>query len=359
MMEQCTRPGRNLGVMMVLAMVLAGCKSERAPVETPPPVVRVALIQAGALAQPNLTGTVVSATQSVVGFQVGGRIAARLVERGASVQAGEVLAKLDPADLQAKVAASSAQARQAEAQARFAQQNFERIQSMVAQKLTSPQDFDQAKSNVNAASAAQTAARAQLDQARLALGYAELKAPFAGVVVSVDADRGAVVGAGQPVVTLAGARDRQALVAVPEQRLAGLPHLAKAQIFGQTHSLDATFATVEGAVDAASRTWTVRFDLPQNPVTASGLGQTVTLSFADQTVSKTVPIGAILGQGDRSGLFVVRDGKAVFTPIHVLSLGHEQAVISTDLPTGTMVVALGVNRLHDGERVRIQPGLGS
>ncbi len=352
-------PARFFWAFALLSLLLAGCQKEQTAASIPPPVVRVAAIETGSLAQPNLTGTVVAATQSAVGFQVGGRILERLVARGAQVKAGEVLAKLDPADLQAKVAASAAQVRQAQAQWQFAEQNFSRIQSLLAKKLTSPQEFDQAKSNLNTARAAQTAAQAQLDSAQLALNYAQLKAPFDGGVVAIEADRGAVVAAGQPVVTLAQAGGRQVLVAVPEQRLASLPHTATAQIFGQQTLLEATFASVEGAVDSASRTWTVRFNLPQNAATKVGLGQTVTLSFAKQTVPKTVPIGAILGEGDQAGVFVVREGKAVFTPVQVLNLGHEHAVIQTNLPTGTPIVALGVNRLHDGERVRIQPGLGS
>lgn len=347
-------------LLISLTVGLAGCQKEQPNVAVPQPVVRVATIQPGTLAQPDLSGLIVAKTQSSVGFQVGGRIAERLVDRGARVKAGEVLAKLDPADLEAKLAAARAQAQQAEAQARFAQQNFERIQSLLTRKLASPQDYDQAKSGLQAARAAQTASRAQLDQAKLALDYADLKAPFAGVVASVDADQGTVVSAGQAVFALAAGQARQALVAVPEQRLTRLPHSAQAHIYGQSTPIDATFASVEGAVDPASRTWSVRFDLAENPSVIPGLGQSVTLSFAKQSVPKIVPITAILGQGSQAAVFVVqRDGKVKMQPITVNRLEHEFAVISTDLPTGTPIVALGVNRLHDGEKVRIQPGLGT
>ena len=347
-------------LLISLTVGLAGCQKDQPKVAVPPPVVRVATIQPGSLAQPDLSGLVVAKTQSAVGFQVGGRISERLVDRGARVKAGEVLAKLDPADLQAKLAAAQAQAQQAEAQARFAQQNFERIQSLLTKKLASPQDYDQAKSGLQAARAAQTASRAQLDQAKLALDYADLKAPFAGVVASVDADQGTVVNAGQAVVTLAAGQARQALVAVPEQRLTSLPHSAQAHIYGQSTPVEATFASVEGAVDPASRTWSVRFDLAENPSVIPGLGQSVTLSFAKQSVPKIVPITAILGQGSQAAVFVVqRDGKVKMQPVTVNRLEHEFAVISTDLPTGTPIVALGVNRLHDGEKVRMQPGLGT
>lgn len=347
-------------LLISFSIGLSGCKKEQAEVVEPPPVVRVATIQPGTLAQPDLTGQVVAKTQSTVGFQVGGRIAERLVDRGARVKAGEVLAKLDPADLQAKLAAAQAQVQQTEAQARFAQQNFERIQTMLTRKLASQQDYDQAKSGLQAARAAQTASRAQLEQAKLALNYADLIAPFAGVVASVEADQGTVVSAGQAVVTLAEGQARQALVAVPEQRLTDLPHAAQAYIYGKSTPLDATFASVEGAVDPASRTWSVRFDLEDNPSVTAGLGQSVTLSFANQSVPKIVPITAILGQGNQAAVFVVqRDGKVQMQPVTVNRLEHEFAVISTDLPTGTPVVALGVNRLHDGEKVRMQPGLGT
>lgn len=201
--------GLALSLTLGLALGLAGCQKEQAEEVVPPPVVRVATIEPGRLAQPDLTGVVVAKTQSSVGFQVGGRIVDRLVERGAQVKAGTVLATLDPSDLQAKLAAANAQLRQAEAQEHFAQKNFERIQTMRARKLTSQQEFDQARSGLLAAQAAQAAARAQRDQVQLALNYTKLKAPFPGVVESIIADRGSVVSAGQPVFKMAaGRRDR-------------------------------------------------------------------------------------------------------------------------------------------------------
>ncbi|OZB72577.1 MAG: hypothetical protein B7X37_09845, partial [Halothiobacillus sp. 14-55-98] len=110
------------------------------------------------------------------------------------------------------------------------------------------------------------------------------------MVAAVDADQGAVVNAGQPVVTLAAGDARQALVAVPEQRLMRLPHTAEARVHGQSTAIEATFASNEGEVDPASRTWSVRFNLAANPSVKTGLGQSITLSFPKQTVPKSVPI---------------------------------------------------------------------
>lgn len=353
------KAGYGLGVLLsILGLGLSGCQEQAAPVKKDPPlIVRTALIQAGRLEQPALTGTVVAHTQTALGFQVAGRVAVRLVDRGDVVAAGEALARLDPQDLQAKVAASEAQSHQIEAQVRFAQQNFNRVQSLLGKRLASQQDFDQANSVLKAAQAGQNVARAQLNQARLALGYTVLKAPYAGVVVAVDADQGAVVAPGQPVLTLAEDGPRQVLVAVPEHRLVTLPKQAEAHIYGQDLSIPATYFSTEGAADPLTRTWAVRYQLAKSP--QLHLGQTVTLKFPTQTVMKTVPIGAVQGKDQQGEIFVVRAGKVHRAPVTVIKLESDQAVIDTPLPVGTPVVAVGINRLHDGEAVTVQPGLGS
>lgn len=346
-------------MLTVLSAGLLGCQDSATSVaaETPPLIVRTALIQPGMLAQPELTGTVVAQHQSALGFQVGGRIAARLVERGESVSAGMALARLDSDELSARLAASEAQWQQISAQVRFAQQNYDRLKSLLARKLTSQQDFDQASSVLKGAQAGEHAARAQLDQARLALGYATLKAPFDGVIVAIQADQGDVVASGQPVLTLASRGPRQVLVDVPVQRLVDLPKQAEARPFGQDASIAATYFSTEGAADPRTRTWAVRYRLADTPDVR--LGQTVTLHFPAQPVRKTVPIGAVQGEGQQGVVFVVRDGKAYRTPVTVTRLEPDRAVIDTPLPVGTPVVAVGINRLHDGETVRVQPGLGS
>lgn len=346
-------------MLTVLSVGLLGCQDSAAPATagSSPLIVRTALIQPGAVAQPELTGIVVAQHQSALGFQVGGRIAARLVERGESVSAGMVLARLDPDELSARLAASEAQWQQISAQVRFAQQNYDRLKSLLARKLASQQDFDQASSVFKAAQAGEQAARAQLDQARLALGYAVLKAPFDGVIVAIQADRGDVVASGQPVLTLASRGARQVLVDVPAQRLADLPKQAEARPFGQDASISATYFSTEGSADPRTRTWAVRYRLAD--ASDVRLGQTITLHFSAQPVRKTVPIGAVQGEGQQGVVFVVRDGKVHRTPVTVTRLESDRAVIDTPLPVGTPVVAVGINRLHDGETVRVQPGLGS
>ncbi len=351
--------GRLVG-MSVAALWLAGCQHSATEAANEAPVVKVAAIEPGARAVPDVFGTVVASVEAPLGFEVGGRIVSRSVARGATVVAGQVLATLDTAPFLTSVASAKAARVQAVAQADFARQNVARVRALFDKKLASPQELDQAVSQAKAADAAQAVAEAGLDRAALNLNYATLKAPFAGVVTALPADEGAVVAAGQPVVMMAKAGARSVLVAVPEARMAQLPQ--DAQVLPQQGSpaFSAPIAVqgfeAEGAADAASRTVAVRFHLPADASLA--LGQSVRLRFADASAPKTVPIAAISGEAEQPVVWVVEHNTVRPYPVTVDALTDEQALIHTNLPMGTRVVALGTNRLHPGETVRVQAPLG-
>ncbi|WP_407276452.1 efflux RND transporter periplasmic adaptor subunit [Halothiobacillus sp. DCM-1] len=354
--------GGQGGLLALLAVVggLSGCPQSQPDAVAEAPMVKVAAIEPGERAQPDLFGTVVAAVETPVGFEIGGRIATRPVSRGATVVAGQVLATLDPAPLKASADSARAAQVQAAAQADFARQNVARVRALFEKKLASPQELDQAVSQAKAADAALAAAAANAERAQLNLAYATLKAPFDGVVTALSADQGAVVAAGQPVLTLAKAGTRSVLVAVPEARMSQLPERAAVALPPGFPPLPAPLTVngfeAEGAAEAASRTVAVRFHLPADAPVA--LGQSVRLHFSDTPVLKTVPIGAIGGENHQALLWVVQQGTVRPYPVTVLALTDERAIIETNLPLGTPVVALGTNRLHPGEKVRIQPPMG-
>lgn len=350
---------RWVGVLMG-ALWLVGCQHSATDAANEAPVVKVAAIEPGVRAVPDLFGTVVPSVEAPLGFEVGGRIVSRAVARGATVVAGQVLASLDSAPFITSVASAKAARAQALAQADFARQNVARVRALFEKKLASPQELDQAVSQAKVADAAQAVAEAGLDRAVLNLNYATLKAPFAAVVTALPADEGAVVAAGQPVVMLAKAGTRSVLVAVPEARMAQLPQAAQVLPPQGSPAFAAPIAVqgfeAEGAADATSRTVAVRFHLPADAPLA--LGQSVRLRFADDAVPKTVPIAAISGDRQQPVVWVVEKNIVRPYPVRVEGLTDERALIQTNLPVGTPVVALGTNRLHPGQTVRVQAPLG-
>ena len=318
------------------------------------PVVLVAPLRAGVVEGPALVGEVVAETTSAAGFQVGGRISERLVRRGQHVAAGEPLARLDVRDLQARRDSARSELEQARAEATLARQELERTRDLFDRSVASRQALDQAVSRQQAAASRVASAEARLAEARNALDYAELPAPFDGVLVELLADVGDVVAAGEPVVRLAGDEGRLVEVAVPERRLPGLPETAEARLEADGIETTATLDSVAGAADPASRTFAARYRIepPADRDRPWAIGQTVRLAFADERPVRQVPVGALFGRDGDWQVYRLDDERVHAVDVTVRAMEEAYAVIETDLPEGTSVVAAGVNRLHDGQRVR-------
>jgi len=324
-----------------------------------PPVVLVAPLQAGVDARSALVGSVVAETNAAVGFQAAGRISERFVRRGQRVERGEPLARLDARDLAARVDSARAGLEQARADALLAEQELERIRTLFEQKVASRQSLDQAESRAAATRSRVASAKAQLAEAENALDYASLAAPFDGVVTDLTADVGDVVAAGQPVVRLAADVGRLVEVAVPEDRHANLDERAQAQLTADGATVEAMLDTISGAADPVSRSFAARYRLPEAGTRDRpwSLGQTATLSFENNAPAhQRVPVGAIFARDDQPRVFRVVDGRLKAVNVTLRRIDAAYALIESDLPVGTPVVIAGVNRLHDGQAVRVRRG---
>ena len=163
-----------------------------------------------------LTGEVQARFRADLSFRVSGRVTERFVDVGAHVDAGEVLARLDPAEQQADLDAATAAEAAAESQLRVAQANFDRQKTLLANRFTTQVAFDHAQEALRSAESTLESAQAQLGTAKDALGYTELRAGAAGVITTRSLEVGQVVQAAQPVFTLAQDGDRDAVFDVYE-----------------------------------------------------------------------------------------------------------------------------------------------
>ncbi len=317
-----------------------------------PPVVLVAPVTAGVASAPPLVGEVIAETVSRVGFQAEGRIEARLVRFGERVSAGEPLARLDDRDLAARVDSLRSDLERARAEARLAEQELARTRDLHERNVASRQQLDQAVSRERSANSTVRSTAARLEEAQNALDYAELDAPFDGVVVEILADVGDVVGPGQAVFRIAEDDGRLVEVAVPERRVSRLPPRATARLDSDDASETVELDSTSGAADPASRTFAARYRLDEREDQRPwSIGQTATLTFSDETSRLRVPVGALFVRDDSPRVYrLVGDRvEAVEVTVHAIEADH--AVIGAELPEGALVVAAGVNRLHDGQRV--------
>jgi len=351
-----TRP-LLLGVCGALAaLILLPLAGSAEPSPQTPIAVRAVTISPGGSATWRLPGVVRSRREVPLAFRVGGEIVERRVVAGQAVRAGDVLFRLDDRDLRRSLEAAEATLASARSEATVAARESERRQQLRRTGAVAAETADRAEFQAVAAAERLRAAEANRAQAANALSYAILKAPADGIVVEVSAEPHQVVQVGQQLAVLAHAGGREAEVFVPEARRASLPAEAQAVLMTRTQPLPARLREAAATAEASSRSFRARYVI-EGMADNTPVGTSLTLTFAEASDGLArLPLTALADVGQ--GPFVWRigeDSHVVAEPVRVVRFLDEEALVATDLPAGTRVVAMGGNRIAAGAAVRVLP----
>lgn len=344
--------------LLPLALTACGESSSVADPRTQAPLVRSAAVQASPDVARSFSGVVAARVQGDLGFRVSGKVLERLVDTGEVVKRGQPLMRLDPIDLGLQARAQQAAVIAARASAKQTADDEARYRKLVGVGAISASAYDQYRAAAETAKAQLNAAQAQADVAHNASGYALLVADADGVVVETLAEPGQVVSPGQPVVRLARAGQREAIVHLPETLRPAAGSTAQASLYGvNSAAVTAKLRLLSDSADRTTRTFEARYVL-EGPLANAPIGATVTLSIAEgasQTQALQVPIAAIYDPGKGPGVWVIAGTPATVTwrAVQVLGLSDDSARIAGDLAAGEQVVALGAHLLRDGEKVRL------
>lgn len=342
-----------------MLLVAAACSEKPADPRTQPPLVRVVRAGQGESAGHSFTGVVTARVQSDLGFRVAGKVVQRLVDTGQVVRRGQPLMRLDRTDLALTATARSGAVASVRARAEQTASDERRFRDLVSAGAVSASAYDQAKAAADAARAELRAAEAQEDVARNEAGYSVLLADADGVVVETLAEPGAVVSAGQPVVRLAHAGPREALVDLPETVRPAIGSLARATLFDTGRSSGARLRELSNAANPSTRTFAARYVL-DGAAAQAPIGATVSvfLSAASDQGALRVPLSAIYDRGNGPGVWALgAAGRQVhWRPVRIGDLGEETATIVAGLRAQERFVALGAHLLHEGEVVRVEGG---
>ena len=293
------------GCLLPFVLVACGAPPPGKDPRDKPPFVKTATVKNAALPTRSFTGVVVARTQSDLGFRVSGKILQRLVDTGETVKRGQPLMRLDPIDLKLQANAQKEAVASAKARAKQTSDDEARYRDLVAEGAVSASSYDQIKAAADSAKAQLTAAKAQADVAVNATSYTTLLADADGVVVETLAEPGQVVSAGQPVVRLARAGNREAIVHLPETLRPAPGSVAQATLYGGfTQPVPAKLRLLSDAADNLTRTFEARYVLAGSLADAP-LGATITLEIKRTTPVadlREVPIGALVDQGKGTGV---------------------------------------------------------
>lgn len=332
-------------LVLILPLALLAC-SEPPPPAAEPKIVRTLQVgEAASAATRAYSGEVHARHETQLAFRVGGKIVQRLVDAGATVKAGQPLAKLDPAD-------TALQAAQAEAQRSLAEAEVKRYRDLRAKNFISQSALDAKETLFKAADA-------QAGLARNQAAYTVLTADRAGTVAAVLAEVGQVVAPGQAVIRLAPDGEKEVAIAIPESEVAHVHPGDPAEIVvwaGDGKPLSGKVRERATAADPTTRTYPARVSVSGGDgVLILGMTATVRLKDARRDAGDfRIPIAAVFQKGDVPAVWVVTaEGAVTLRPVEISGYGDDGARVRAGLQPGERIVAAGVHKLVEGEHVRL------
>jgi len=342
-------------------MTTLGCNhQDEQPHQISRPV-KVARIVDQADSMMSFAGDVRARYETMLSFRVAGKLLARQIDVGDRVRKGQVLARLDQSDYRFAVQDLHAQLASAVADRDFLRDDVARYRELLAQKVTSPPEFDRHQTAYTTARERATALEAQLGHAVNQLAYTELRADRDGVVTALEVETGQVVSAGQAIVKLAQLDEKDIHFDVPEHRLPGLKRRQAISInlwADHDRRLKGHIREIASAADPASRTYRVKAALLENQ-DAAQLGMTATVWIPSNTPSlMTVPLSALFTPQNKPGqphVWLVDEQTSTVrsVPVQVGDTLEGERIAVTGLASGQLLVSAGVQRLTEGQAVRV------
>jgi len=334
----------TLAPTVAVAFVLAGCGSKHETAKEhaaslPTVQVRVQTVESKSRTMTEeVVGTVRAKLRATLEARLSGRIEKMPAVLGQKVQKGQLIARLDAGEIAARL-------EQAEAALEQAERDWKRVSALFEQQSVTRAEYDSAQSR-------QRLAKGALAEAKAMTGYVEIVAPFDGVVTKKWADVGDLAVPGKPLVDIADTAALQLEADLPEAIASKIKRDTRLEVRVDAVSgaLEGVISEIAPAVDALSRTFRVKLDLPL----AAGLmpGQFARLAVPiGERKSVRVPVAAVVHRGQLEIVFSVANQRA---RMHLVKTGKrisDEIEILSGLDAGLSVVISGADQLTDGQPV--------
>jgi membrane fusion protein, multidrug efflux system len=373
---------------LLALLFLAGCGREPEPrtVNTPATPVRVDTVAAAEIDWPTTyeaTGTVHARTTATISSKLMGYAREVRAQIGDRAHVGQVLAVLDARELDASVARAEAGREEmksaipeaesaialAKSQLDLAQVTFYRTQDLLTKRSITNQESDEASARWKAAQAGLDMARAKRTQlnarmaqseqevraAEIQRGYAEIIAPFSGMIITKSIDPGTLAVPGAPLFTIERDGAYRLEAPVEESRLS-LAHVGinvSVTIDGLNRTFPGRVAEVVPSVDAAARTGTVKIDLPPVPELRSGVFGRALFDTGGRKVL-AVPTAGIVEQGQLQSVYIAENNIVHLRLVTIGTRVKDRVEVLSGLSPGERVIVPIPAGLADGAPIEVR-----
>ena len=331
-------------ILMPVVLMVAGCGRDAPKAEPLRPVLTERVGTADNTASSNYSGEVRSRVEQPLAFRIAGKISERLVDAGAVIKPGQVLARLDPLDT--TLSASSA-----EAQRQLADADAARFRELKRQNFVSQSALDSRETALKAAAA-------QADLAKNQSAYTVLKADQPGVVGQVLAEVGQVVTPGQPIFRVARPDTLEVSIAIPESRLGEARKANEAEVTlwaEESVHFKGKLREIAAMADPATRTYAARVSIiDADPRVVFGMTASVRFPGSGSAGRISIPQTALFQKDAKPAVWLVAaDDTVNLRSVEVERYVDERVELKAGLQAGERIAVAGVHKLSDGEKIRV------
>lgn len=290
----------------------------------------------------------------------------RNIDQGDHVNRGTVLAVVSRKDYIDKLDQANAQLARAQAEYEKAKLSFDRTAALYKTQSATKPEYDNATAQLASTTASVAAAKSQVSEAQVALGYCSLAAPFDGWIVKRSVDVGSLVGPATNGFSIADTRTVKAVFGVPDTFISRVrvgQHLAIVTD-ALPDQFDGRVTAISPAADPKSRVFAVEVSL-QNPRDQLKSGMIASLVVQGQQLSQAVtaiPLAAVVRDPNRQDGFavIVADGNGDTTtarlrPVELGAAHGNLIAVTGGLSVGERVVTTGATLINNGDQIRIIP----
>jgi membrane fusion protein, multidrug efflux system len=308
-----------------------------------------------------LSGSLVPMSQATIKSKVSGQVQEAALREGVAVQQGQVLARLDQADLKARLQQQQAMLDEAQARLAMAQKNEYNASALLSQKFISQTSFDTTANAVELARANVKSASAMVELARIALNDSVIRAPISGIISKRHVQAGDKVAPDMPVYTIVGLDQLTLEAQVPSTDIPRVKpgQEVRFQVDGfAKREFSGKVARINPTTEAGSRAMLVYVSVDNaDGALRGGMFAKGSLTTEKGREAPVVPLAALREEAGKQVVYTVVNGAVVAQPVKLGLRSDDEGVVevSEGLEPGAQVLIAKLEGLKPGAKVKLPP----
>ena len=324
--------------------------------QRPPASVSVAKVVKGQVVpQSEFIATIFYQEISNTASEVSGLVEKVHFEEGQRVKKGQILVELGSAILRKRLQATTASFEQSLSELEIAGIDLKRREKLFEKKSISKQSYDENKFRVIGHEKRAASLKAEVERLEIELEKKIIRAPFEGIVIDRNVDRGEWISEGATVAVIGKDDTVDIMAEIPERFI---QYVKKGMAVNATANGSDFVGTVIAIVpkgDVATRTFPVKIRTPNEHALIEGMSARVTLPTGEIIQTLIVPRDAVISKFGQNIVYAVVDAKSNMIPVQVVGYnGLSAGIESQGLAEGMLVVVEGNERLRNGQAVAFQ-----